>query len=377
MEPDTPLLDDLAAMTQLVAIKAMRATSKKSNFVCSPYALTMSMLTMLPYMDMPGKKQVASLLGIKKQIRGLQEFMALADSINQRGTGQLSISNRVWSPADVRPESIPGRMIASGVGKLLSPVNMRSFYGVSDEIENWHRQQLGEYYSALGPFLDEGDLKGQPGFLTSNASGFRGGWELKFHNHLIGKSDFKTNFGQCLLTPFMQRGAIFRWDICPECKTLELDIESKSFLGRLGLVMMSPRYESLKDFENRISVDFYRWAVKRIIQVESLVMLPLFSIQTKKTFPQLFGNGVSLGALDESGSDSGRLLHKSSIVVNDYGVGMSEKTMPQNTERIEAILPPAIFFFDSPFTFWLRDRDTDVVLLAGHFATPFPEDAPR
>jgi serine protease inhibitor len=136
------------------------------------------------------------------------------------------------------------------------------------------------------------------------------------------------------------------------------------------MIFLSPRYVSLEEFENRLTVDFYRWAVQRIIDVESIFSMPLFSIQSKKTFPQLFGTGVNLDSLDDKSLTSGRLIHKTGIVVNDFGIGTAEKQMPGNTDRTEATLPPAIFFLDSPFTFWLRDQDSGVVLLAGHYASP-------
>lgn len=374
MEYNPSSLSDFANITQLVATKAMQAASKRSNFVCSPYALTLSLLTLFPYLDMNGKKQVASLLGIKKQIQNFQAFLGLPAHIDQRGTGVYLAANRVWAPPAPPPDSIPGRMISAGVEKHLGPLNSRSnFYVISDEIEGWYRQKMGEMYPAIGPILGEGDIKTPPPpFLATSVSGFYGGWENKFHNNLIGKSDFKTNFGQVLLTPFMQRGAIFRSDINPQCKTLEMIVESKSFSHKLGMVLLSPRYVSLKDFEARLSPDFFQWAVSRIIEVESIFTMPLFTIQSTKTLPQLFGDKVRLDALDEKDGASGKLLHKTGIVVNDYGVGISENTMPLNTERIEAVLPPAIFFCDSPFTFWLRDRDSGVILLAGHYATPFP-----
>lgn len=377
MEYDPSLLSDFANITQLVAVKAMQSASKRTNFVCSPYALTLSMLTMFPYLDMDGKKQVASLLGIKKQIQNFQAFLGLPAHLDQRGTGVYLAANRIWAPPSPSPDSIPGRMISAGVEKHVGALNMRSnFYAISEEVEGWYRQKMGEMYSALGPILGEGDvLAPLLPFLLTSASGFCGGWENKFHNHLIHKSDFRTNFGQVLLTPFMQRGAIFRSDINPQCKILEMIVESKSFSNKLGMVLLSPRYESLKNFESRLSPDFFQWAVKRIIEVESIFSMPLFKIQSTKTLPQLFGDKMRLDALDERGGVSGKLLHKTGVVVNDYGVGISENTMPQNTERVEAVLPPAIFFFDSPFTFWLRDRDSGVILLAGHYATPFPDQA--
>ncbi|MBI9051962.1 MAG: hypothetical protein JEZ00_21280 [Anaerolineaceae bacterium] len=348
-------------ITQQLAIKGLQSAGPLENIVLSPYAITSQIFSIIPILDNTAKGRISRFFGLREQLKNPREFLRVWEIINLQENNCISMDKCLWTNL-IDNEAFSKRGIQ--VLDTLKYNCPSEFFHLINEVLDPTKQ------SRISLPIENPDYYK---FVSLSSLSINAPWKFQFYEALSNNSKitYHGDQGDIHCLPGLQRSAVYRSHIDSDYKLLDISFaDSMAGSSNLSLLLFAPRYRKLRDFELRFTPDFINRAIDKMIDQERAFTMPAFSIDNSYSLLDLFKNDRDLRTVFDTGFLPGLLMHQCSIKVGDGGIAPIPAKFPENTYDGPAELPSSIFFYDSPFTFFVRDRFTGVVFLAGRYVTP-------
>lgn len=240
------------------------------------------------------------------------------------------------------------------------------------KINRWVEEQTNDRIKNL---LEQGSVDPLTRIVLTNAIYFLANWEEKFdpeateNNTFYGKQEREI--------PFMR-------------KTKRLAYYQDDYYQAVGipykgrdtamLVVLPGKDVNIEKAKNRFNYDLYEKISRKMITERIDLHLPKFKLEEKYELKSLFSRlGMrkaftpdaefyGLGALEQE-IFIDEVIHQAYIEVDEKGTEAAAATGV--TMRTTAIEPdPIVFKADRPFFFFIRDKETNLILFCGIFSRP-------
>ena len=205
--------------------------------------------------------------------------------------------------------------------------------------------------------------------ILVNAIYFKADWKQKFDANETKDGSFFLEGGRVIQLPMMHAKMKTNFVYSESLKSLILELPYKG--DRLSMVIILPSDRKISELEKKLDESVFSLKFE---QKEILIQLPKFKMEQTYSLTQNLKNlGVEklfTGQADLSGMDGSRQLyassasHKAVIEVNEEGSEAAAAT----SVIVNLRSLPLTFKADHPFFFFIRDKQTGVVLFMGRFS---------
>jgi len=220
--------------------------------------------------------------------------------------------------------------------------------------------------------------------VITNAIYFKGDWVKQFDKNKTADADFRTDSGQTVKVPMMQRtdeDAVYLYAENNDLQMLSMPYEHTT--GKeLSMVVLLPRADNLTATEASLSADTLSALERSATSRRVMVYFPKYTLKTRYSLPGTLGAmgmpTAFTGNADFSGMDGTKnllisdVIHQAFVDVNEEGteaaaataVVMRMMAAPKNPE------PVPVFRADHPFIFLIQDDETGSILFMGRVVNP-------
>ena len=220
--------------------------------------------------------------------------------------------------------------------------------------------------------------------VITNAIYFKGDWVKQFDKNKTADADFRTDSGQTVKVPMMQRtdeDAVYLYAENNDLQMLSMPYEHTT--GKeLSMLVLLPRADNLTATEASLSADTLSALERSATSRRMMVYFPKYTLKTHYSLPGTLGAmgmpTAFTGNADFSGMDGTKnllisdVIHQAFVDVNEEGteaaaataVVMRMMAAPGNPE------PVPVFRADHPFIFLIQDDETGSILFMGRVVNP-------
>lgn len=288
-------------------------------------------------------------------------------------SGQLDFANAIWTQdgLDWKDEFLDP--LAEQYGAGLRTVDFGADpNGTADEINRWVADSTDDRITEL---VSPDAIDDQTRMMLVNGVALTADWATPFEPDSTYDADFTTGDGQTVSVPMMHMNEGLAAAEGDGWVAVELPYSS----GDLSMVVAVPTGDDGAAAETP-SIE----AVVERLDVQDVVLsLPKFEIDNRvslnDTLPQLgmptaFTNAADFsGMTDDEPLKIGDVVHQATITVDEKGTEAAAATAVEMMAGSAAPgdeAPPLEVTADRPFTFWLRDTVTGVVIFTGRVNNP-------
>lgn len=360
-------------------LAATGAETPGENVVVSPFSVATALgMTSLGARGTTAEEMATVLGGDPASLNDFQSSMnSLLASFDDRswGDAQLDYANAVWGQSDYDWEPDFLDALAQQYRSEMRTADFKTDgKSAVKEINQWVADGTNDRITDL---LDPAEVDPMTRMILVNAVYLKADWETPFESTSTYDDDFTTANGDTASVPTMHMTDDLDAADGDGWVAVELPYTS----GGLSLVIAVPDDDSGATSETPTIDD----VVGQLTSQEVNLSLPKFDIDHKTQLkPSLSTLGMPT-AFDSTTADFtgmtdeqpplyiGSVVHQANITVDEEGTEAAAATavdMEAGSAAPEETAPPLEVDADHPFTFWLRDTETGVVLFTGNINDP-------
>ncbi len=231
-------------------------------------------------------------------------------------------------------------------------------------------------YDKIRDLLHRGDITNLTRLVLTNAIYFKGDWASKFETQNTKPMPFYTPSGKPVKVPMMYQEARFPYFENNSVQVLELPYAGND----LSMVIILPaRKQSLKDFENKLTLKNIRYLAASARQKKVKVYFPRFELKTRYYLGKVLKDMGMPDAFSPMNADfSGitgnrnlyiyKVIHQAFVKVNEEGTEASAATAV--VMNLRSIVLSPVFKADHPFIFAIMHKKTGSILFMGRVLNP-------
>jgi serpin B len=289
----------------------------------------------------------------------------------------LDLANSLWGQKDFRFQD---DFLSGLKTDFRSPLNQVDFHSAPEEsrlaINEWVEKKTASKIKNLFP---SGTITSSTRLVLANAIYFLGEWENPFKGTSTSDRRFHLTPENSIHVPTMKQTGTFAYGETSGSQVLALPYKG----GDLEMVIVLPHdKDGLAGLEAGLDTDLLEGWTSGLEQRKVRVFLPKFSLEGEFSLSQTLAelgmpSAFSRGA-DFSGMTGNKdlfisqVVHKSFIDVYELGteaaaatgVGMSLTSMPGPEPEL------VTFIADHPFLFFIRDKESGLILFLGRVLDP-------
>lgn len=216
--------------------------------------------------------------------------------------------------------------------------------------------------------------------ILTNAIYFKGKWDSEFDKKLTKEENFSKTDLSTTKVQMMHRKDKYDYFEGDGFQAVDLPYKGE----QLSMLVVLPKSASgLGPMEIRWHEEgLYSHVTSHLAEEDVILSLPRFKLETEfKLKPVLkalgadlaFSDDADFSAIGEEALKIAEVIHKAFVEVNEEGTEAAAATavvMMRCTSAYRQPVPPKVFNADHPFLFFIRDRNTNVILFSGHVTNP-------
>ena len=284
----------------------------------------------------------------------------------------LSISNGLWVEAGF---SLLDEYVAEVTRYYSAAVRNLDFIndseGSRETINDWVAERTMNRIQNLIP---EGALNEDTRVVLTNAVYFKASWSKPFDERSTADAPFSLAGGSTIDVPMMNQTEFFNYAATEGCRAVELNYAA----GNASMLILLPDGD-IEEFQQGFSADMLQTIRRRLSSCNVTLSMPKFEFSRSMPLSRLlrelgmesaFGRGADFSGF--TGSPDlfiSEVLHKAFVKVDEAGteaaaataVIMALTAIPQE---------PLQMIIDSPFMFFILDRESGSILFMGRVMDP-------
>lgn len=284
----------------------------------------------------------------------------------------LSISNGLWVQDGF---SLLDEYVAEVTRHYNAAVRNLDFINDSEGSRETINEWVAE--STLNRILDlipPGVLKEDTRVVLTNAVYFKASWRKPFDERSTNDAPFVLADGSTIDIPMMNQTGFFRYVATEGCKAVELDYAE----GNASMLILLPDGD-VEEFRQEFSADMLETIRRRLSLCNVSLSMPGFEFSQSMQLSQMlkilgmeaaFGSGADFSGF--TGSPDlfiSEVLHKAFVKVDEAGTEAAAATAV--VMGLTAIpTQPVQMNIDSPFMFFILDRESGSILFMGRIMDP-------
>ncbi len=369
--------DDVVEANSRFAFEIMKnvyADDKEGNVFLSPASISTALTMTLNGAAGQTREQMRDVLGFSDidQANVNSGFAYLIEMLNRDADGvEISLANSIW--------------VRKGFSVLESfkEINRDYFASTIDELDfskpeakdtinNWVKDNTNGLIESI---IDD-DIDPMTVMFLINSIYFKGDWKVEFDPDKTYEADFRKEDGTTGKVDMMSsKGDTFYYEK-DGLKMISLPYGEG---GAMMDLILPAENTKMKDFTAKFGYKQYMDAVKGLNEKGDVqVAIPKFKVEYEKSLNEVlsamgmkdaFTSQSNLTGINEGGnlfiSD---VKHKTYIDVNEEGTEAAGVTSVEI--RLTSVMDPITFIADRPFSYIIRDTETDSILFMGIHDTP-------
>ncbi|MBM4285892.1 MAG: serpin family protein [Deltaproteobacteria bacterium] len=352
---------------------------EKGNLFFSPYSISLALA--MAYAGAKGETaaQIARVLGFtipaERVHPALAELSRRLEKVGNEAGQSLTVANAAWLNTSLKllPDYL--KLIRSHYSEEIKQLDFCQEEPSRIAINGWVAKKTRDRIKDLIP---PGILDCDTMLVLTNAIYFLGHWAEKFDDKLTKPGPFWLTPGKKVETPFMHRTAEYAYSENDAWQALELPYREK----KLSMLVLLPKSRgALAEVEKTLKPEMLEQIAGSLKTRKVEVSLPRFTVRSRLTLnPYLQAAGMVLAfgpQADFSGiTDWQRLaisavLHQAWVKVEEKGTEAAAATaVVVRKTAVPVEMKPVVFRADHPFLFFIKDRETGLILFMGRLADP-------
>lgn len=370
--------DDLA----LSLLRLEMAAHPGANVVLSPLSVSMALGMMLNGSRGPARQQTAARLGfgVGRSLRGMNEYYSqLKEALAETREIDLDLASALYACGDLTFKknflNKSQQYFDAKIGLLdlddpSSVVLMNSFICQKTK-------------GKIPSMLDELSAEEQAQLILLNALYFRGIWHTGFNVLLSQEEKFTHLDGSRSDCALMYREGSFLYAANLKYQAVKLPYGESGRFAMYAFLPLADGEFGLKVLESTLADASLSNCFKHFLPRPGRLFLPRFrAVYEGNLNESLKQIGLSQAFADRTEFASAAkckcgqhlsLKHKVVVEVNEEGGNFSTSQAPQGNSKIQGMILPNLPFlmrFDRPFYFFVRDEETETVVVAGFINKP-------
>jgi len=380
-------LEQLAAGNRAFALELYhRLEAKEGNLFYSPFSVSSALA--MTYAGAEGKTaaEMAAVFHflleedrLHPAFNVLDQYLeGLADQDIPDDMGepfQLNIANAIWGQKDFHFESDFLDTLAANYGAGL---RLLDYVGAPEEsrvtINDWVSDQTKKRIQDLIP---QGAITSDTRLVLSNAIYFKAAWMEPFEESLTEDGIFYDLSVKEIATPMMSLGssASFLYYKGDGFQAVELPYVG----GRVSMLVLVPDQGQFASFEESLNAEKLDQIIANLAYQSIFLNFPKFEFETEISLADILAEMGMPSAFRDTADFSGMtgandlfisdVFHKAFISVDEEGTEAAAATavVMKLTAAPES---PLRLNVDRPFTFLIRDHQTNSILFMGRVVEP-------
>lgn len=323
-----------------------------------------------------------------------QEEQSTAEQLNllykQGIPVEIAIANSIWQEkkVDFKPTFL--ETLNQFYGEVVHPVDFTQSEQVRLEINQWIENNTRQ---KIKDCLKPEDINPTTILVLINAIYFRGNWLHEFNPQNTHDQDFTQLEGTKIKIPFMNmREEKFNYG----CFNVEQGEKSKFFQTRLDeeesvpqvqiielpyrnqqfsmVILLPAAHDQLPFLESQLSYEKLNQWLAQLSLTSCNLLLPKFKIETRFSLkkylsdlgmPRAFTANAQFQKMYDGEIQIDEVIHQTFLEVDEEGTKAAAVTAL--ISRCFSVPDYEDFYADRPFLFFIRDRNTDLILFLGRF----------
>lgn len=352
------------------------ASTKAGNLFLSPFSIQVALAMCAVGARGETRRVMADLIAAPENIdEQNRQYAELLKTVNGDGDRpfQLSTANALWGQQGFRFKPEFQEAIADYYDGAMHIVNFRS---QPDEavktINAWVSDRTNEKIKDL---VKRELIVRDTSLILTNAIYFKGEWDGRFNKANTTDEDWHSE-GGVRKTPTMHQQRRYLYYEGNDFQALDLPYKGEQLSM---LVVLPTKKDGLDVLESKWTAKgTYRLVTSRLRNESVILSLPRFKSESEfELKPVLCDMGAELafsGEADFSGICQeplaiSEVVHKAFVEVNEEGTEAAAATAVFITKGPRPSAPQ-VFKADHPFMFFIRERNTNMVLFAGRLVEP-------
>ena len=240
----------------------------------------------------------------------------------------------------------------------------------ANTINNWIRNETS---SKIKKIVEPSFINDDTNMILADALSFKGKWRIGFDPENTKSKLFFVNRKEIVEIKMMSLSSVFAYaklDEYFDCSMLELPFSGR----RLVMQILLPREkEGLSELEKKIFKKNIFQTFNKEKQMKNInVLLPKFKMDIVMSLSQHLKHLGLTGLFmdhhpDFSGIESSKFLHVDRV---EQRISLEIGEDGDHVQPYKSLWPDAEFTADHPFLFFIRDKQTGVLLIHGRIAEP-------
>lgn len=382
-------LQTLAGGMNDFAVDLLQQINKNSdeNLIFSPYSISLALA--MAYAGAGGKtaEEMAQVLNfnlpqeaLHKQLNSLDQslYMIPEHLKDQEGSFQLNIANSLWGQSGYPFKQSYFDLLAQSYGTGLQIVD---FAGNNEQA----RGQINDWVSEatekkIKDLIPPGGVNNLTRLVIANAIYFNATWLNQFSKQETRPDGFYLSDGSKLTTQMMQIQKNFDY-----VRNAEIQLVDIPYLNdRYSMVLVMPMEKDLSALVTEFNNDQIDSWLEDVSRGEVILRIPKFKFESSFSVNQALQalgmeTAFSPTNADFSGmyqADGERLfisevIHKAFVDVDEEGTEAAAATaIVMRASIAQPDNEPLLMEFNHPFLFFIRDRQSGLILFVGKVTNP-------
>lgn len=234
-------------------------------------------------------------------------------------------------------------------------------------INDWAFYQTREKIAEIIP---QGDIDDSARLVPVSAVYFNGNWQVRFDPDDTVEMPFRLLDGGQVMVPMMNTNGVFKYRRGMDYSSIEIPYAD----GHLSMVIIMPNAGVFGQVEDSLDCLVANEIIGRMLETEVDLLLPRFTIDSWLSLKDPLGSlGIVDAFCDECAGFSG-IATTEEIFINDIFhevyLEVDEDSAGAAGEGSGGAGGPVTLRIDRPFIFFVRDRETGVILFIGRMMDP-------
>lgn len=374
-------------------LSATVASGNKGNVMVSPISASMVLGMLANAIDTDDRNEILAMINSGNDIAPfdayLQKLNTTLPDIDRNSV--FSMSNGFWLIDNANLSSDYNALLT---GTYSSEIKRFDKFSLStmDEINSWVNEKTN---GGIQKILSENDVKEQLKSVWLNALYFKGNWRQEFNKDRTSSKNFYPNYPNTLenVKVDMMYGSNFRYnhfllpgdsrDYDDAISTVMLPYGNESFI--FSAVLPSINDPSIENTLEKLDTDYWKKideicsnkidkpgsVAVRLPRMHNEMTISLIPAFRHLGLDNIFDSGMGVSMKDNLGLDQQYVsVFKQSVVLDVDEEGSEIKVVTVADGMVSSPAPPPIIEFNRPFIYFIRERTTGAVLLAGVYRQP-------
>lgn len=366
-------------MNRFAAAAYRQMAGGQDNLILSPFSIATALSMLLEGARGQTAAGIAAALNQVNPGSGYHAAIAsLATELTKQAnvsSNRLAVANGLWVQKGFPLQPDFEQTLRTIYHAPLTPVDFHMPEQARQEINAWTAHETNDKIQELFP---RGSIEATLRLVLTSAIYFYGKWLVPFDRQNTRPEPFQVDGGRTVEAKFMHRDANFLYGETPDAQILEMKYAGTQLAFDILLPKATGRLPALEQSLKAEILDAW-FGTLRIRKVETAI--PKFRATSAFSLRDMLSHmGMAdafLKTADFSGIDGrrdlcvGDVFHQAFVEVSEEGTEAAAATgitvRPMLARRPEE---PVVFRADHPFTFFIRDTASGVILFEGRLIEP-------